>query len=251
MRIATWNVNSIRRRIDAVMDWLERKRPEVLCLQETRCLEDQFPANRLRSLGYTPIVVGQAGVNGVAIMAREPHCDARAHPVWPGDADARSLAATVGRVRIVNVYVPYGEAVGTARFRRKLRWLDRLETLMSEGRPGVVTGDFNVAPEDRDVYDPDGRRETLICSTPEREAFRALLETGYVDAFRKLSDDPGHYTWWSHRVDAVRRNRGLRVDHHLVHRRLSDCIQSVEIDVSERRRPGASDHAPVTLTLEL
>ncbi len=252
MRVTTWNVNSIRRRFDGVLRWLERERTDVLCLQETKCRDDVFPWIGFKGLGYELSYTGQRNYNGVAIVSRSEQTDIDLHPVWSEDPERRSIAATIDGIRIVNVYVPYGEKVGTEKFARKLRWLDRLGKVLGEvgDEPTLVSGDFNVAPDDRDVYDPRMRREKLICSTPERELFHALLETGFVDALRQCTDQSGLYTWWSHRVGAVERNRGLRVDHHLVHPSLRARIQSVDIDVEERKRPNASDHTPVTLTLK-
>ena len=250
MRITTWNVNSIRRRIDAVHRWVEAQRPDVLCLQETRCTEDKFPRNVFASLGYTPSLLGQPTYNGVAILSRWPQMDVDTHPVRISGAGARSLAATIQGIRVINVYVPYGEAVGTSRFELKLEWLGRLKDALDAScpMPVVACGDFNVAPDDRDVYDPRGRHEKLICSTPERTHFDALLSGGtYVDALRCVTDEGELYTWWSHRVGAVEANRRLRVDHHRVHRSLAEDIESVTIDVEERRRAGSSDHAHVTL----
>ena len=247
LRITTWNVNSIRRRLDAVLRWVERERPDVLCLQETKCTEDKFPWVAFAGLGYAVTVVGQKAYNGVGILSLAPQANIDPRPV--SSPEARSLAVTIGDIRIWTVYVPNGEAVGTAKFREKLRWMDRLRDVLSESQPTIVAGDFNVAADDRDVYDPETRREKLICSTTEREHFEQLLDTGYVDAFRAVSNEGGHYTWWSHRVGAVARNRGLRVDYHLLHTSLAGGIASVQIDLEERKRPGASDHAPVTLVL--
>ena len=253
MKITTWNVNSIRKRADSVIDWIARNEPDVVCLQETKCTDDKFPWVGFASLGYQVKVIGQKAYNGVAIASRLPQTAVRINPVQPASPHARSIAATVGGVRILNVYVPHGDAPGEPRFRDKLDWLNDLCQLMKkpETRPNLVSGDFNVAPEDRDVYDPSRRREKLICSTPEREAFRQLLGAGFVDALREQNAEPGHYTWWSHRVGAVRANRGLRVDHHLVDTSLQACIQEVRIDRNERERPLASDHAPVTLSLDV
>jgi len=250
MKITTWNVNSIRTRLDAVLDWMERNQPDVLCLQETKCTDDKFPWIGFSSVGYQPSFLGQPAYNGVAILSRSPQSDVLVQPVWPLHTEARSISSTIDGLRIVNVYVPYGQEVGVAKFRHKLRWLRRLKDLIARGQPGVVSGDFNVAPDDRDVFDPKIRREKLICSTPERNAFKALLDTGYVDVLRHLSDEAGLYTWWSHRQGALARNHGLRVDHHLVHGSLATRIRSVTIDVDERRRPTPSDHAPVTLILQ-
>ena len=253
LRIATWNVNSIRRRVDAVHRWLKAERPDVLCLQETKCREELFPWAAFTGLGYSASVVGQPAYNGVAILSLSPQVDVDPQPIPSSKGEARSLAVTTDQVRILNVYVPHGDEVGGTRYAGKLRWLDRLGGMLDDPqtRPGIVSGDFNVAPDDRDVYDPQIRIEKLICSTAEREGFARLLSGGsYVDAFRSLHDDGGHYTWWSHRVGAVDGNRGLRVDHHLVHASLARGIRSVEIDVRERKRPGASDHAPVTLRVD-
>jgi exodeoxyribonuclease III len=251
MRITTWNVNSVRKRLDIVLQWLERNQPDVLCLQETKCTDDQFPWIAFEAIGYRIRFAGQKGYNGVAIASRSLQVGTEPNPVWPVDETARSIAASIAGHRILNVYVPHGDEVGSAGYRYKLRWLEELAGVLGDesGRPAVVAGDFNVAPDDRDVYDPAARREKLICSTPEREGFGKLLEAGYVDAFRENEDGPGHYTWWSHRVGAASRNRGLRVDHHLVDRDLRSSIRGVRIDRAERRRQGASDHAPVTLEL--
>lgn len=252
MTITTWNVNSIRRRLDAVLGWMERNEPDVLCLQETRCTEDQFPWIAFRALGYQVAAVGQKAYNGVAMVSRARQAAVDPNPVGSPDGTARSIAATINGLRILNVYVPHGDEVGSKGYEYKLDWLELLAQLLRSPsrRPVVVSGDFNVAPADRDVYDPEARRERLICSTGEREAFGQLLDAGYADAFRQRVSDTGHYTWWSHRIDAVRLNRGLRVDHHLVDSPLAPGIRTVRIDRGERQREGASDHAPVTLDLE-
>lgn len=253
VNVTTWNVNSIRRRLQAVLRYLESEQPDILCLQETKCTEDEFPWIDFVSRGYVVSVAGQHTYNGVAIVSRLAQIDVDQNPVPAALDEARSLKATIQGVRVLNVYVPYGKAVGTAQFKGKLRWLDSLQTILAieDKRPQIICGDFNVAPDDRDVYDPRTRREKLICSTPERERFSQLLrKEGYVDAFRTLCHEAGHYTWWSHRRNAFARNRGLRVDHHLVDGSLADSIQSVEIDVKERGLPGASDHARVTLIVD-
>ena len=251
MKIVTWNVNSIRRRLDSVLSWLERERPDVVCLQETKCTDDVFPWIGFKALGFEVSFTGQRSYNGVAIVSLSPQEDVDVDPLGPPTTERRSIAATINGVRVVNVYVPHGESVGTEKFRTKLLWLDRLNEMLREAGDQrlVVSGDFNVAPDDRDVYDPRLRRQKLICSTPERDHFKALLETGFIDAFRHCSDEAGHYTWWSHRAGTVERNRGLRIDHHLVHPSLKTRIQSVEIDREERKNPDASDHTPVTLHL--
>ncbi len=251
MRITTWNVNSIRRRMDATLRWIEAKQPDVLCLQETKCTEDKFPWIGFLGLGYTASVVGQPGYNGVAILSRSPQTDVDREPLETDSTEARSIAATIEGIRVLNVYVPHGAEVGSEKYEAKLKWLESLGNTLAVSEPRIVCGDFNVAPDDRDVYDPLARHEKLICSTRERMGFTALVRDGtFIDALRAVTDEAGLYTWWSHRVGAVERNRGLRVDHHLVHRTLGEGIRSVDIDVEERTRAGSSDHAPVTLMLE-
>lgn len=252
MRITTWNVNSIRKRLDGVLQWLERERPDILCLQETKCTDDTFPWIGFKSAGYEISYTGQPAYNGVAIVSRLPQEEINLHPVAPNNEDRRSIASTIDGIRIINVYVPYGEKVGSEKFSKKLLWINSLREQLVEpaNTRMIVTGDFNIAPDDRDVYDPEARHEKLICSTLERNGFRALLKAGFVDALRQCTDQANLYTWWSHRVGAVEDNRGLRVDHHLVHNSLEKHIQSVEIDTEERKRPNSSDHTPITLTIE-
>ena len=253
MRIVTWNVNSIRRRLDGVLTWLERARPDVVCLQETKCTDDVFPWIGFKSMGYEVSFTGQRSYNGVAIASRCPLGDVDYHPLGPRDSEKRSIAATIDGVRILNVYVPYGEKVGTEKFRTKLRWLDRLNGMLKEtdDRRLVVSGDFNVAPDDRDVYDPGLRREKLICSTPERDHFNALLQTGFIDAVPSLH----RRSRTLHLVELPSRRRRTQP-------RPEDrpppgpplpsnpASSPVDIDRAERKNPDASDHTPVTLILD-
>ena len=253
MRITTWNVNSIRKRHDVILRWLKQNNPDVLCVQETKCVDHVFPWIGFKGLGYELSYTGESTYNGVAILSKSHQSSLNLNPILEPDLGARSIAATIQGIRILNVYVPYGEAVGTEKFKNKLDWLDGLKGLLSDmkDKPMIVSGDFNIAPDDRDVYDPFVRREKLICSTPERAKLRALLDSGFVDALREHTPDPALFTWWSYRSGAVEHNRGLRIDHHLVNTSLKQAIQAVDIDFAARKNPNSSDHAPVTLTLQV
>ena len=255
MRITTWNVNSIRARLNRVLNWLDAQQPDVICLQELKCLEEQFPFDGFDTLGYDLAIAGQKTYNGVAVGARTRLEDVAGGLPWAEDDAARGLAASVEGVRVVSLYVPNGQKPGSDKYRYKLDWLAQLrgwlEAHASPDEPLVLCGDFNVAPDDRDVHDPEAWREQILCSTPEREHFQALLDWGLSDAFRHLTDEPGHYTWWDFRTRAFGRNAGLRIDHHLVTAPLLERLEAVEIDLEERGGGGEtpSDHAPVTLVL--
>ena len=253
LKIATWNVNSLRVRLPHVLDWLAAERPDVVALQETKLADDLFPIEAVAEAGYRAVFSGQKTYNGVAIFARaeplDPVCD------LPGleDPARRLLAATVGDLRIVSVYVPNGQSVGTEKYAYKLRWLDRLGTFLGEelGRHAktVVLGDFNVAPEDRDVHDPEAWRGRILFSEPEKEAFRTLLAAGFRDAFRLFEQPAGEYSWWDYRVGAFRRNLGLRIDHILVSEALVPACRACRVDRAPRALDRPSDHAPVVLEI--
>ena len=253
MRIVTWNVNSIRARENRVLNWLDRVRPEVVCFQEIKCVEDRFPFDGFEALGYYLTISGQRTYNGVAIASLDPPDDVETGVPWPDDDQARGLAVTINGVRVVDLYVPNGREVGSEPYAYKLEWMHRLRGWLEASASGqdalVLCGDFNVAPEDRDVHDPDAWREQVLCSSAERERFQALLDWGLTDAFRHLYDEAGRYTWWDYRGARFQRGQGLRIDHHLVTPALLPRVQEVEIDVEERAGDKASDHAPVTLVL--
>jgi exodeoxyribonuclease-3 len=253
MKITSWNVNSIRARLPRVLEWVDAAQPDVLCLQEIKCVAEQFPAEALAERGYTLAIHGQPTYNGVAIAARRPLEDVRVTTLRADAPQARIISAVVEGVRVVNLYAPNGKAVGSEPYAYKLSWLDELrEWLDRDFRPDeplLLCGDFNIAPEDRDVHKPAEWRERVLCSTPERERFARLLDWGLRDAFRHFTADGGHYTWWDYRALSFRRNNGLRIDHHLVTPGLLARAESVAIDRPERGREKASDHVPVTLSL--
>lgn len=249
MKIATWNVNSLRVRLPQLESWLGRHAPDIICLQETKIVDEDFPAHACRDLHYHVVFNGQKTYNGVAILSRiEPAQVERDMPGYD-DAQRRVIAATCGGVRVINAYVPNGSAVGSDKYAYKLHWLERFAAYVAAQLASfpklVVVGDFNIAPEDRDVHDPKLWAGSVLASEPEREGFRRLLAIGLVDAFRKFEQDAGHYTWWDYRAGAFRRNLGLRIDHILCSPVLAQACTSCIIDSAPRRLDRPSDHAPV------
>lgn len=255
MRIATWNVNSVRARLPRVVDWLRKARPDVVCLQETKCVDEQFPREELEAEGYQCSVHGQKTYNGVAILSRDtPDEVVRGLPDDDADAEARVIAAQWGDLRVLNLYVVNGREVGHAMYDVKLQWLDRVGAYLRSDFPltdkVIVLGDFNVTFDDRDVYDAERWHERILCSTPEREALARLMAPGLHDAFRKHHEEGGHYTWWDFRRRGFERgNRGLRIDHMLMSEPALDACTAMSIDTDERGMPKPSDHAPVLAEL--
>ncbi|QID17158.1 exodeoxyribonuclease III [Nitrogeniibacter mangrovi] len=251
MRIATWNVNSLKVRLPHVLDWLAAEKPDALCLQELKMEDKAFPLEALQEAGYQAIFNGQKTYNGVAILSPQPLAD----PVRdiPGfeDAQKRIIAGTLGDVRIICGYFPNGQAVGSEKFEYKLRWLAALtewvRAEMAVHPKLVLTGDFNIAPEDRDAH-PDWKDEIHV-SAPEREAFRALTELGLTDAFRLFEQEERSFSWWDYRMGAFRRNFGLRIDHLLVSEALTGASTACWVDKAPRKLERPSDHAPVVLDL--
>lgn len=255
MKVATWNVNSIRARLERLLAFLDRHDPDVVCLQETKVVPDGFPGDVLGERGYTSTVVGQKTYNGVAIVSKQAPADVSvAFEDGGDDSEARFVAGTIDGVRCASVYVPNGRSVGSDAYAYKLEWLARLLRLLEKhhdpAEPLVVMGDYNVAPADLDVHDPEAWRGEVLCSDPEREALQALLDWGLVDAFRALHPDRSAFTWWDYRRLGFPKNKGLRIDHLLVTRPLLDRLSAVEIDREERKGKGASDHAPVLASFD-
>ena len=250
MKIATWNVNSIRARMERLCAWLAAQAPDVLCLQETKVEDNVFPALELESLGYHAAAYGQKTYNGVAVLARQPFDDiVRGFGDGIEDAQARFLVVRVGKLRVGSLYVPNGQAVGTDKFRYKLAWLERwrawLATHADVSQPLVFCGDINVAPEDRDVHDPEAWRNQVMCHPDERAALAEVRRWGLVDVFRQLHSEPGLYTWWDYRQLGFPKNRGLRIDHILCTEPMAARCRSVGIDREARKGQTPSDHAPV------
>jgi exodeoxyribonuclease-3 len=252
MRIVSWNVNSIRARENRVLNWLDREQPDVLCMQELKCTEDQFPFDGFDALGYEVVLRGQKTYNGVAIASALPLDRVELDIPWPEDDAARGIAATVQGVRVVNLYVPSGGSLNSDSYAYKLAWLDHLLNLTGAQPPDadlLLCGDFNIAPDDRDVSDPPRWEGSLLVSPPERERFQALLGAGLHDALRELRPKAREWTWWDFKTSMFERGEGLRIDHHLVSGSLLARVQDVLIDIGERAGDKPSDHAPVTLVL--
>ena len=249
MKIASWNVNSLRVRLPHLLDWLRANPVDVIGLQELKLQDDQFPLAELQALGYHAAVNGQKTYNGVALLSRAPPQDVvRDLPNFADDSK-RLIAATVGGVRVISAYVPNGQAVGTDKYAYKLRWLQalagHLRSELARFPHLAVVGDYNVAPTDADVHDPIAWDGQVLCSEPERAAFRALLEAGLKDAFALFPRPAQAYTWWDYRMGAFRRNLGLRIDHVLLSTPLADKCSSFQIDTAPRKLERPSDHAPV------
>ncbi|MGH9897308.1 MAG: exodeoxyribonuclease III [Pyrinomonadaceae bacterium] len=261
MKIATWNVNSIIARLPVVLRWLDETRPDVLCLQETKCIDDKFPHEEFKSRGYRIECYGQPAYNGVAIASLHQLTDVgRGFSCAPdtgrvNEQQARLICATVGGLRVVNIYVPNGSSVGSEKYLFKLEWLEKLREFFDQtcdpGKGVLVCGDFNIAPEDKDVYDPKAWEGQILCSEPERAALRRIEDWGFEDAFRINTLVGGQYTWWDYRAGAFQRNNGLRIDLILVTEPLTENCSSVWIDKQTREWERPSDHAPVIAEFDL
>jgi exodeoxyribonuclease-3 len=251
MKIATWNVNSITVRLPQVLGWIENNRPDVLCMQETKCINEKFPIDAFREIGYHAEVFGQQTYNGVAIISLWPIEDVRRGLPDDDEASAqrRLIAATINSIRIINVYVPNGSEVGSEKYAFKLEWLGRLRMFFDRycdaKRDVLLCGDFNVAPEDRDVHDPVLWAGKILCSDAERAALQHVREFGLIDVFRKSHEEAGHFSWWDYRAGAFRRNAGLRIDHIWTTESLAMKSTEVWIDKIPRALEKPSDHAPV------
>jgi exodeoxyribonuclease-3 len=253
MRLATWNVNSLNVRLGHVLGWLEQQRPDILCLQETKLEDGKFPIEEIRRAGYQALYSGQKTYNGVAILSRADCRDVVSAIPEFDDAQKRVLAATVCGLRAVCVYVPNGEHVESEKYRYKLRWLEAvsawLQHEMARFPRLAVLGDFNIAPEPRDVHDPAIWEGQVLFSGPERAAFHKLVALGLSDAFRLFDQPPQSFTWWDYRLNAFRRKRGLRIDHILLSAELAACCSACSIDIAPRMLERPSDHAPVIADL--
>jgi exodeoxyribonuclease-3 len=249
MKIASWNVNSIRVREQHVLDWLEAQTPDVLGLQELKMPTEDFPVETYKAAGYHAVAFGQKTYNGVALLSREAPADLTEGIPNFADEQRRAIAATYGDVRVVNLYVPNGQAIDSDKYLYKLGWLDALRDYLAaelERHPRmVVMGDFNIAPDDRDVFDPEAWRDRILCSAPERERLQALEALGLADSFRLFDQPEETYSWWDYRAAAFRRKRGLRIDLLLISPALAEICTASTIDPEPRKLERPSDHAPV------
>ena len=255
VKIATWNVNSVKARISNVLEWLGAADPDVVLLQEIKCVEDNFPRLEIEALGYNCLVVGQKSYNGVAILSREPLEDPVTRlPDEPEDEQARYAEATTFGLRVASLYLPNGNpTTDRQKYGYKLRWMDRLEGhargLLSRESVFVLGGDYNVCPTDDDVYDPIGFKDDALCRPESRQAFRRLVNLGLTEAWRALHDEPRVYSFWDYTGGAFQNDNGLRIDHFLLSPQAADRLVACEIDKEPRAREKASDHTPVVLEL--
>ncbi|KTD65261.1 exodeoxyribonuclease III [Legionella spiritensis] len=255
LKLASWNVNSLKIRLDQVLSWLEATNVDILALQETKLIDENFPVQPFTDRGFQVVYAGQKTYNGVAVISRHPLSEVVTDIPGLPDPQRRILATTVADIRLVNLYVPNGSEVESDKYHYKLDWLSKVHAYIQQQlhiypRLAVV-GDFNIAPDDRDVHDPEEWQGCVLVSPPERQAFSDLLNLGLVDSFRLFVQEEKLYSWWDYRAAGFRRNRGLRIDHVLLNKELaSHCLRSI-IDKEPRRHERPSDHAPVMVELEL
>jgi exodeoxyribonuclease-3 len=252
MKLATWNVNSLKVRLPHLLEWLAANPVDVVCLQETKQQDADFPQDELRQAGYHSVFSGQKTYNGVAILSREPATEVLCGIPGFEDEQKRVIAATFGGVRVVCIYVPNGQSVDSDKYQYKLKWLAALHAWLKaelQKYPRLaLLGDYNIAPEDRDVYDPQAWQGNVLVSEPERAAFRSLEQLSLRDAFRLLEQPEKSYSWWDYRAMAFRRNMGLRIDHILISSALQ--CRACSIDKGPRKHERPSDHTPVIAEIE-
>ncbi len=254
-KIATWNLNSLKVRLDHVLNWLEAEQPDVLALQETKTQDQNFPLETLNNAGYECVFAGQKTFNGVATLTKNPAQDVITDLPGFDDPQRRVMGCRVGDIFVLNLYVPNGSEVGSEKYAYKLSWLDTLhqyvKKLLKEEKHVILLGDFNIAPEDRDVHDPEKWEGKVLVSEPERQALNKLLDEGLVDVFRLFDQDEKSFSWWDYRMLGFRRNHGLRIDLILASEELSKLCTSSRIDKEPRRLEKPSDHTPVIAEFDL
>ena len=255
LKVASWNVNSLNVRLPHVLAWCDVARPDILALQETKLTDDRFPVDELQEAGYHSVYSGQKTYNGVAILSRETATDIVTDIDGLDDPQRRILAATIGDVRIIDLYVVNGSEVGSEKFAYKLHWLEQVTRWIAgelqKFEKVIVLGDFNIAPDDRDVHDPESWRDKILCSTQEREALQCILDLGLSDTFRQFEQEEKIWSWWDYRMAAFRRNMGLRIDLVLASAALAEVCSAAYIDKEPRRQDRPSDHTPVIGEFEL
>ncbi len=249
MKVVTWNINSVRARIERLVSWLTTHQPDVVCLEEIKCLDEQFPRAEIEAVGYQVQTFGQKAYNGVALIARHQMTDVRRN-MDDGDEHACVISAVIDNVRIVNVYAPNGQSLESDAYRFKLQWYERLPRWIAATQPStkslMVCGDMNVAPSDLDIYEPSLWTGQTLASEKERAGWRALVEAHNLrDAFRERHPEAKQFSWWDYRMGAFHRNEGLRIDHLLVSEDLQKGLVACEIDREARKGKLPSDHAPV------
>jgi exodeoxyribonuclease-3 len=255
MKLATWNVNSLKVRLPQLLDWLAAGQPDIVCLQETKLEDHNFPVEAITAAGYQVLFSGQKTYNGVALLSRKPAQDMVAAIPGFSDPQKRVLAATVDGVRVICLYIPNGQSVDSDKYRYKLDWLAALHAWLQDEiahHPKLaVLGDYNIAPDDRDVHDPALWEGQVLCSAPEREALQGLFKLGLTDSFRLFEHPEKTFSWWDYRMNAFRRNMGMRIDHILLSRELAEICRSCIIDRDMRKLERPSDHAPVVAEITM
>lgn len=248
-KIASWNVNSLRVRLPHVLTWLADVQPDVLALQETKVPDEEFPYAAFADAGYMSVTSGQKTYNGVAMLSRIQAQDVITNLPELEDPQRRVLAAVIGDIRVLNLYVPNGESVVSSKYQYKLNWLHKLDLFLKQELvkhpKAIVLGDFNIAPADIDVHNPKLWEGQVLFSQPERKAFNDMLQVGFNDCYRKLNPEEQNYSWWDYRMNAYKRNLGLRIDHILASDELMAMCQKCYIDKAPRGWERPSDHAPV------
>ncbi len=255
MKIATWNVNSLAVRLPQLIDWLALHAPDAVCIQETKLEDEKFPVAEIEAAGYRAHWFGQKTYNGVALLSRGEAVDVTHNIPGHDDAQARVISATVGGIRLIGAYVPNGQSVDSDKFVYKLRWLDALHDWIAaelQRHPRLaLVGDYNIAPEDRDVHDPVAWAGQVLCTPQEREKFARLRALGLHDSFRLFEQPDKQFSWWDYRMLGFQKNKGLRIDHILVSDALKGAVRACTIDRPTRKNPRPSDHAPVIAELAL
>jgi exodeoxyribonuclease-3 len=248
MKLASWNVNSLKVRLPHVLDWLQQQQPDILGVQETKTIDENFPVEEIQAAGYHVAFAGQKTYNGVAVISKSEAVDIITDLPGIEDPQRRVLGATIGDVRFLNLYVPNGSEVGSEKYEYKVDWLDKLaqyvETQIAEHENFVVVGDFNIAPDDRDVHDPEAWHERILCSTPERDSLKRLIDLGLSDTFRLFEQEEKLFSWWDYRAAGFRRNLGLRIDLVLSSPAMTERCTASYIDKEPRKLERPSDHAP-------
>jgi exodeoxyribonuclease III len=254
MKLATWNVNSLKVRLPHVLEWLGSEPVDILCLQETKLTDDKFPLDAIRAAGYEVVFAGQPTYNGVAILAKQTITPLAAeNPLYP-DPQRRIMLASIAGITVLDGYFPNGQSLDSDKYQYKLAWLDALlvwvKQLLEQGQPFVLTGDFNIAPADADVHNPAAWEGQVLVSAAERQRFAALLDLGLTDCFRAFEQAPKLYSWWDYRNLSFRKNTGLRIDHILVNAPLASRLKRCWIDKAPRKKEQPSDHTPVVVEFD-
>ena len=254
-KIATWNVNSVRRRLPNLLNWLKAANPDIVLVQETKVTDDQFPREAIEDLGYNLAVAGQKAYNGVAILSKLPiEVTTRVLPGESSDTHARYLEALIGAIRVASIYLPNGNPIGTEKFAYKLRWIERLAAhaaaLLKSEETVILGGDFNICPTDDDVYDPEGFAGDAVCHPEARNRYRMLCHLGFTDALWTLHPNPGSYSYWDYQAESWSKNNGLRIDHLLLSPEAVDRLRKSGIDKGPRGQESPSDHTPVWCVLD-